>query len=102
MNAKTDVSDFDRRLINLAGKDFFTRDEAAFYACVSLSQFEEHAPLHGILAFRFMGKKVYRRSDIQNAMERAAMAAKALSQRPTPSRQRPGYDWSRSPRKPQK
>lgn len=54
---------------NLAGKDYLTQDEAAAYACVSVSQFRAQAALHGIRSFRWMGKIVYRRGDIARAME---------------------------------
>lgn len=56
--------------INLAGKDYFTEVEAAHYACVSFSQFRRHAADHAILPITFMGKKVYRREDIQKAIEK--------------------------------
>jgi hypothetical protein len=55
--------------INLLGKDYLTEVEAAHYACVSHSQFREHAAGFGIFPFTFMGKKVYRKVDIQRAME---------------------------------
>lgn len=80
------MTELDRRLINLAGKDYFTTDEAAFYACVSRSQFYEHAGLYGIKPFPFMGKKLYRRIDIQNAMEQAWRRVYGSS----------GYNWQRT------
>ena len=55
--------------INLAGKDYFTEREAAAYACVSPSQFRAKAKDYGIHPVRFMGKKVYRKADIQAAIE---------------------------------
>lgn len=60
------------KVINLLGKDYLTVDEAAHYACVSPRQFRIHADKLGILPFRFMGKIVYRRADLQRAMEREA------------------------------
>ena len=58
--------------MNLAGKDFFTEDEAAHYACVSKSQFRKLRHQAGILHFSFMGKNVYRRDDIKAALDAAA------------------------------
>lgn len=55
--------------LNLLGKDYFDEGEAAHYACVSLAQFRNKAAEYGITAVRFMGKKVYRRTDIQRAIE---------------------------------
>lgn len=56
---------------NILGKDFFTEDEAIFYACVSKSQFRERAKDYGINPGIFMGRKVYRRSDLHRAMEKS-------------------------------
>ena len=58
------------RLVNILGKDYLTIDEAAFYACVSRSQFCEHAARFGLHPIDWMGKKVYRKTDIQRAIER--------------------------------
>ena len=44
--------------INLAGKDFFTEDEVAFYTCVSKSNFRKKRKEYGIMPGDFMGKKV--------------------------------------------
>jgi hypothetical protein len=52
-------------------KDYLTPLEAAEYACVPLADFEALASGCGILSFSFMGQKVYRKADIQAAMERA-------------------------------
>jgi hypothetical protein len=52
-------------------KDYLTPLEAAEYACVPLADFEILAEGSGILSFPFMGQKVYRKADIQCAMERA-------------------------------
>lgn len=59
----------DRLEFNLLGKDYLTEAEAAHYACVSESQFRAKAREYGILAVRFMGKKVFRKTDIQRAIE---------------------------------
>lgn len=55
--------------LNLLGKDYFTREEAAHYCCVSLSKFTEQHRCYGLLPFRFMGRVVFRKADIQQAME---------------------------------
>ena len=55
----------------LAGKDYFTSEEAAQYACVSHSQWRAKVKDYGIPCFSWMGKKVYRKLDIQKAMELA-------------------------------
>lgn len=60
----------DKTQINLLGKDYFTVEEAAHYAGVSRSQFLEQAPLHGIFPLPGFGRQVYRRSDIQRAIEK--------------------------------
>jgi len=57
--------------MNISGKDFLTEQEAAHYSCVSLSQFKKMYKVIGIKHGNFMGKKVYRKSDIQNAMNEA-------------------------------
>lgn len=54
---------------NLLGKDYLTTDEAAHYACVSSSQFRGRAREYGIEPIEFMGKKLYRKTDIQRAIE---------------------------------
>ena len=53
----------------LSGKDYLTELEAAHYCCVSPSQFRIKRHDYGIGAMRFMGKKIYRRSDLKNAIE---------------------------------
>jgi len=47
--------------MDLSGKDYFSRKEAAHYCCVSESQFERQADMYGMRPFRFMGKLVYRK-----------------------------------------
>jgi hypothetical protein len=56
--------------IELSGKDYFSRKEAAHYCCVSESQFERHASSYGLQPLHFMGKLIYRRTDCQQAIER--------------------------------
>ncbi len=63
------------RNFNLSGKDYFTIDEAAHYACVSNSQFRAKAAEYGLHAFPWMGRRLYRKVDIQAAMERVALLA---------------------------
>jgi len=55
--------------INILGKDYLTEKEAAHYACVSQRQFQNKAKEYGILPTKFMGKFVYRKDDIRNAIE---------------------------------
>ena len=52
-------------------RDYLTAEEAAEYACVPLETFEAHAHEHGIVPFAFLGHLVYRKADLQMAMERA-------------------------------
>lgn len=54
---------------NIAGKDYFTEEEAAHYACVSESQFRQKRADYGLQGFWWMGKKVYRKADIREAIE---------------------------------
>lgn len=57
----------------LSGKDYLTEKEAAHYCCVSVSQLRDKGPSIGIIPFRkFLGKNVYRRSDLAHAIERDA------------------------------
>jgi hypothetical protein len=78
--------------LNIAGKDFLTIEEAAHYACVSLSQFRDKAREHGLRSFRWMGKTVYRKDDIRRAMERAADLSAADDVAPdTPALARTGF-----------
>ena len=56
--------------MNLSGKDYLTEREAAHYCGVSLSQFQNKRLDYGIGAMRFMGKKIYRRADLQSAIEK--------------------------------
>lgn len=57
--------------MTLLGKDYLDPVEAAEYACVPLPEFEAQAEQHGIASFTWMGRVVYRKADIQAAMERA-------------------------------
>ena len=53
----------------LSGKDYLTQSEAAHYCCVSETQFKRKRHDYGIGAMQFMGKNVFRRSDLKNAIE---------------------------------
>ena len=80
------------RLFDLAGKDYLNEQEAAHYACVSYSQFRQHAAAHGLCAFRWMGRKVFRKADIQRAMEKVrAVAADAETPPEASSQARTGF-----------
>ncbi len=59
------------RLINLLGKDYLNEEEAAHYACCSESQFRARAADYGIMPLRkrWMGRTIYRKADIQAAIE---------------------------------
>ncbi len=53
------MSEFDLR-----GKKYFNEKEAAHYCGVSLHHFARQRIKHGIPAARFMGKKLYRKIDL--------------------------------------
>jgi hypothetical protein len=57
---------------HIVGKDYLTRQEAAWYACISPRQFDQMRRLHGIAGIPWAGKVVYRKTDIQRAIEQAA------------------------------
>lgn len=57
--------------INLEGKDWFTAPEAAHYCGVSESQFRRRAAEHGLIARRFMGKQLFARADLYNAISQS-------------------------------
>lgn len=59
--------------LNLEGKDWFTEIEAAHYCGVSKSQFAARAVGYGISAKRFMGKKLYERAALHEAISRAPL-----------------------------
>lgn len=56
---------------NLAGKDWFTEQEAAFYCCVSASQFAHHYEELGITPRKFMGRKLYSREELSTVISRS-------------------------------
>lgn len=53
----------------LSGKEWFTTDEAAHYAGVSSAQWRAHREEYGIMPVRFMGKMLFRKQDIDKAIE---------------------------------
>ncbi len=55
--------------LSLSGKDYFTVREAAHYCCVSESQFKDRVKDSPIPSATFMGKRVFRRNDLQRAIE---------------------------------
>lgn len=57
------------RTFYLSGKDYLTRDEAAHYACVSVSQWDTMRRTHGIPEIRWGGKVIFAREDIRRAIE---------------------------------
>jgi hypothetical protein len=59
--------------LNLAGKDWLTVSEAAHYCGVSESQFAARAADYGISAKRFMGKKLYERAALHEAISMAPL-----------------------------
>ena len=58
----------------LSGKDYLTQSEAAHYCCVSYSHFRDKRLESGIPMIQFMGKRIYRRQDLQSAIEKRAIS----------------------------
>lgn len=56
---------------NLAGKDWFTEEEAAYYCGVSVRQFQGHYEELGIRPRRFMGRKLYSREELSTVISRS-------------------------------
>jgi len=68
----TEYSQIEAILEHLKGfieKDYLSEKQAAEYTCVSPRQFRKLAKEYGIFAAVHMGKKVYRKADIQNSIE---------------------------------
>ena len=57
--------------LNLLGKEYLTESEAAHYCGVSESQFRKRSREYGLVPGVFMGKKLFRRTDLQVAIERS-------------------------------
>jgi hypothetical protein len=57
--------------VNIEGKDWLTEAEAAHYCGVSIRQFQAHYEVVGLLPRRFMGKKLYERAALYEAIAKA-------------------------------
>lgn len=57
--------------LNLAGKDWLTEIEAAHYCGVSVRQFQAHNAELGLEPRRFMGRKLYLKSDLYSIIEKS-------------------------------
>lgn len=57
--------------LHLEGKDWLTEPEAAFYCGVSLRKFQMDVPELGIAARRFMGKKLYSKTELFELIEKS-------------------------------
>lgn len=55
-------------LIDLAGKDFFTAEEAAVYCGISLDRWRKVVEPH-IRPGQFMGQTIFRREDVKRYIE---------------------------------
>jgi hypothetical protein len=58
------------KLISLAAKEYFNVEEAAFFCCVSTSQFRAKSREAGLVGGRLWGRVVYRRCDVLTMVER--------------------------------
>jgi hypothetical protein len=56
---------------DLSGLDFLTEADAATYSRVSLSHFRKNLPALNLKAKRFLGRKLYRKSDLKKKIEEA-------------------------------
>jgi len=65
--------------LNLSGKDWLTVDEAAFYCCVSVSQFYARAKEYNLEPREFMGKKLYEKAALYQAIFSAQKWPKSQS-----------------------
>ncbi len=61
-------------VFDLAGKDWLTEKEAAHYCGVSFAQFRKKKPDYDLPFAIFMGKKQYRRRDLDYAIERCVVS----------------------------
>jgi hypothetical protein len=57
--------------LNISGKDWLTEVEAAHYCGVSLRQFQAHQRELGLNPRRFLGRKLYLKSDLFNTIEKS-------------------------------
>ena len=67
----------DRKKITLAGKDWLTEVEAAFYCGVSVTQFKKHAPTYGLAPRNFMGKKLYEKAELFAAISNSPQVGRS-------------------------
>ncbi len=59
----------------LSGKEWLTTDESAHYAGVSIAQWRAHREEYGIFPTIFMGKLLFRKKDIDQAIESQRITA---------------------------
>jgi hypothetical protein len=57
---------------DLAGKDWLTVEEAAYYCGVSISQFNTKAAGYSLTPRNFMGKKLYEKAALYRAIHEAS------------------------------
>lgn len=57
--------------LNITGKDWLTEAEAAHYCGVSLRQFQTHQGELRLNPRRFLGRKLYLKSDLYNLIEKS-------------------------------
>lgn len=69
----------ERKNLNLAGKDWLTEPEAAFYCGVSITQFKKHAPSYGLAPRNFMGKKLYEKAELFAAISHSPQVGRSPS-----------------------
>lgn len=61
-----------RPRVAFSGKDWLTVEEAAFYCGVSVAQFNAKAPELGLAPPNFMGKKLYEKAALHQAIHDAS------------------------------
>lgn len=72
--------------LNLSGKDWLTVDESAFYCGVSVSQFYARADEYNLVPRMFMGKKLYEKAALYQAIYSAEKWSRSQSTGGTVSR----------------
>jgi len=70
--------------VDLSGKDWLTADEAAHYCGVSVSQFNARAHEYDLDPRKFMGKKLYEKSALYQAIYGAKAWARSSPTAATP------------------
>lgn len=58
-------------MLNNTEQDYLTEKQAAKYCGVCLSQFRRARLQHQIIPIKFMGKNIYRKTDLRRAIENA-------------------------------